>query len=130
LKIIIDLDAQFDNVLVVQTTKGRKTMAKKNKAIVETEEMKKNAIRKNEYINEEANKKENEVFMTSDEILTAQEKELDISEANEAEENAKFDAELEEFDRELIDPADEVYENPEEIMKRISKGVKEIREEA
>jgi len=105
-------------------------MAKKNKAIVETEEMKKNAIRKNEYINEEANKKENEVFMTSDEILTAQEKELDISEANEAEENAKFDAELEEFDRELIDPADEVYENPEEIMKRISKGVKEIREEA
>ena len=105
-------------------------MAKKNKAIVETEEMKKNAIRKNEYINEEANKKENEVFMTSDEILTAQEKELDISEANEAEENAKFDAELEEFDRELINPTDEVYENPEEIMKRISKGVKEIREEA
>lgn len=101
-----------------------------NVAIVETVEMKRQEVRNNEYINEEANKKENEVFMTSDEILTAQEKELDISEANEAEENAKFDAELEEFDRELIDPADEVYENPEEIMKRISKGVKEIREEA
>lgn len=103
---------------------------KTDKAIVETVEMKRMEVRNNEYINEEANKKENEVFMTVDEILTAQEKELDISEANEAEENAKFDAELAELDKELINPADDIVEKPEDIMKRISQGIKEIREEA
>lgn len=82
----------------------------KNKAIVETVEMKKNAVRNNEYLTAEQNDKENEIFMTADEILTKQEKELDISEANETEDNARFDAELAELaelDKELSNPEDE-----------------------
>lgn len=100
-------------------------------AIAETEEMKRMEVRNNELLTAEQNEKENEVFMTADEILTKQEKELDVSEANEAEENARFDAELAELDKELIDPADDIpYERAEDIMKRISQGLQEIREEA